>query len=349
MIPRVLPVFMASACFPPAGSFVFQPTASGGLQRQSQSCVRGAPQPTRIPDPNPAERFGRGGHAAHLYRYLSQAVVASPRSISTNLAVRASAEGTTAPTTRLFNSSEAVSHLRNPEQDSDIWLVGLCHRSEPSVELVENVIREIKPQVVMVELDAYRIRLLPPGEALKGGDGLCWWRPNHRPVELDAPKRSKKDAKRKFEQGEQGVEFYAAAIEAQACGAQLLLGDRDFEEIMRRQSEAKEADKKTAAKPSDKRRRAGLDMDKLEGLIARRSALGQEVPVTREIMRKWSAAMKRLRPQEHIANVTERDQVMAENLVKLESGQVTVAVVGFGHLDGIEDILGANGWRQVER
>lgn len=34
-----------------------------------------------------------------------------------------------------------------------------------------------------------------------------------------------------------------------------------------------------------------------------------QVPVTREIMRKWSAAMKRLRPKEHTANVTERDEV----------------------------------------
>lgn len=35
----------------------------------------------------------------------------------------------------------------------------------------------------------------------------------------------------------------------------------------------------------------------------------RQVPVTREIMRKWSAAMKRLRPKEHSANVTERDEV----------------------------------------
>jgi len=171
------------------------------------------------------------------------------------------------------------------------------------------------------------------------------------------------------ERGEQGVEFYTAAVEAQGCGARVLLGDRDLEvcpllsgaapqlsvfhpgcqhgfsllaipfavsfgsrglfrrnlptigpagfilrwvegpishhaavfaapsratsglsimhvsrgarcqETLRRQAEAKRADEEeAAAKPSDKRRRAGLDMEKLEGLIARRSALGQEVP-----------------------------------------------------------------------
>lgn len=38
-----------------------------------------------------------------------------------------------------------------------------------SPQLVEDVIREVKPQVVMVELDAYRSRLLPPGEVYKVG------------------------------------------------------------------------------------------------------------------------------------------------------------------------------------
>lgn len=38
-----------------------------------------------------------------------------------------------------------------------------------STQLVEDVIREVKPEVVMVELDAYRSRLLPPGEVHKVG------------------------------------------------------------------------------------------------------------------------------------------------------------------------------------
>ena len=39
----------------------------------------------------------------------------------------------------------------------------------------------------------------------------------------------------------------------------------------------------------------------------------RKVPVTREIMRKWSAAMKRLRPREHAASVTERDEARTED------------------------------------
>lgn len=38
-------------------------------------------------------------------------------------------------------------------------------------------------------------------------------------------------------------------------------------------------------------------------------------------------------------------QVMAVNLMGLEGKQVTVAVVGLAHVDGIEGILMANGWK----
>lgn len=31
--------------------------------------------------------------------------------------------------------------------------------------------------------------------------------------------------------------------------------------------------------------------------------------------------------------------------MRLKDGQTTVAIVGLGHLDGIESILEANGWR----
>lgn len=40
-------------------------------------------------------------------------------------------------------------------------------RAAASEQLVEEVIGTVKPQIVMVELDAHRIRLLPKGEARK--------------------------------------------------------------------------------------------------------------------------------------------------------------------------------------
>lgn len=36
---------------------------------------------------------------------------------------------------------------------------------------------------------------------------------------------------------------------------------------------------------------------------------------------------------------------MSRNLMRVKEDRTTVAVVGFGHLDGIERILEANGWK----
>lgn len=63
----------------------------------------------------------------------------------------------------------------------------------------------------------------------KSEDGLCWWRADGKEGPVETPKARKKNAKASTERGEQGVEFYTAAVEAHACGAQVLLGDRDFE------------------------------------------------------------------------------------------------------------------------
>lgn len=41
-------------------------------------------------------------------------------------------------------------------------------------------------------------------------------------------------------------------------------------------------------------------------------------------------------------------QIMADNLMRLKgSNIIALAVVGFGHLDGIEKILEAEGWKPV--
>lgn len=40
-------------------------------------------------------------------------------------------------------------------------------------QLVKKVVRRVKPNVVMVEIDPYRIKMLPPGEATKVGVVVC--------------------------------------------------------------------------------------------------------------------------------------------------------------------------------
>ncbi len=40
---------------------------------------------------------------------------------------------------------------------------------------------------------------------------------------------------------------------------------------------------------------------------------------------------------------------MAKNLMTLQGGRTTVAVLGSAHLDGMENILSANGWLKVDQ
>jgi len=52
---------------------------------------------------------------------------------------------------------DAISHLRNPKTGQDIYMIGTAHISNASALLVRSTIRELRPQTVMLELDASRI------------------------------------------------------------------------------------------------------------------------------------------------------------------------------------------------
>ncbi|CAM9423791.1 unnamed protein product [Ectocarpus fasciculatus] len=274
-----------------------------------------------------------------------------------------------------FSSNDGVSYLRNPDTGSEIWLVGVVHGKETSVELSKSVVRTTRPQVVMLELDSSRLDDLPPGEAKKAEDGLTWFMPEKQPdnpvaqgvtlkgggddVELSRGKRWKRplafmsNSRVKSFVGamkaiidifeEEVSEMEVAVLEAQACGARILLGDRDFEETKRRLVAAGLADTvgderlddpeallNDSMSSSNRKKFAGLDLRK---------------PETRETVAEFYAAMKRLSNKRALeAMVPERDEVMARNLMALKEKPTTVALVGLFHMDGIERILKRNGW-----
>ncbi|CAM9665521.1 unnamed protein product, partial [Heterosigma akashiwo] len=51
----------------------------------------------------------------------------------------------------------AISHLRDPVTGKEIFLIGTAHISNTSAILVQETVRGVRPDVVMVELDASRI------------------------------------------------------------------------------------------------------------------------------------------------------------------------------------------------
>ncbi|CAM9670051.1 unnamed protein product [Ectocarpus sp. 13 AM-2016] len=220
--------------------------------------------------------------------------------------------------------SDPVSHIRNPTTGSEIWLLGIIHQAEPYVQqLVQSVIREIKPQVVMLELDAERTFLLPPGTPYQSEDKLWWWKPAKAKGRRPGAVRNRNNAKprkttrnqRKIDQDEHvGVsEIWTAGREAQACGARVLLGDRSNEVSKRREREAERADSRMLAEITVVKRkeleRAGKGLQKLTALIERRRSFGFEMPETRAIVRKHSEWHKLLGPKEFDVVVRERDEV----------------------------------------
>ncbi|CAM9538671.1 unnamed protein product, partial [Ectocarpus sp. 8 AP-2014] len=313
---------------------------------------------------------------------MSHAFGGAPTSRATMSMRKASYEGnhvssnTSPEAIPAFASNDGVSYLRNPDTGSEIWLVGVVHGQEASVELSKSVVRTTRPQVVMLELDSSRLDDLPPGKAQKAEDGLTWFMPEKQPdnavaqgvtlegggedVELSRGERWKgpfafmSSSRAKSFVGamkaiidvleeEEVSEMEVAVLEAQACGAWVLLGDRDFEETKRRLVAAGLADTvgderlddpeallNDSMSLSNRKKFAGLDLRK---------------PETRETAGEHYAAMKRLSNQRALeAMVPERDEVMARNLMTLKGKPITVALVGLFHVDGIERILKRNGW-----
>jgi pheromone shutdown protein TraB len=63
----------------------------------------------------------------------------------------------------------------------------------------------------------------------------------------------------------------------------------------------------------------------------------------RSTIRQLMASLQTSLPEVYQALVAERDVYMASNLLK-SGGKSSVAVVGMAHMDGIERVLGENGF-----
>ncbi|CAM9364573.1 unnamed protein product [Ectocarpus sp. 12 AP-2014] len=313
---------------------------------------------------------------------LASLASASALTASPQQAAAAAAAGTSvgrrtgAKRSPTFLCDDAVSYLYNPTKQSEVWLVGTAHISNSSATLVENVIRQIKPQVVMVELDAQRVGSFmeppkkgekaladdtgketpPPAERTRNPFFGAFFKQlldpnvsvNDRVTEFFAAALGKAISKMYESMDKKGLssgqEFTIAISEARACGAKLLLGDRDVRITLRRLSEALRSIDLQKISQSGQME-TGLDLEALDGSSVESINSSLDILKNRETMRKVIGFYKEEAPELYNAMIGERDKVMAVNLMSLDGKQVTVAVVGLAHVDGIEGILMANGWK----
>eukprot|EP00903_Cladosiphon_okamuranus_P013444 g12522.t1 len=339
---RALSLLLPFACAP-ARSFVLPLTcqlssASRRHQTGRSGNFNGVAATSGAQQPASATRARRaGGLGASMMLSSTSGKSRQPdrasASVEESAAVSVSEEPAEPEELPEFISHDAVSYWVHPGKESHIWLVGTIHQTAPSVKLVEEVIRGIKPEVVMVELDSERICLLPSGEAMATRNGLWWWSPEEQPGDADE-EEAEDDEYGEDEDGEDeedSNEIIVAVREAGACGARVLLGDRDFQQTSSMLEKAKRLDMANAKE--------------LESFNEMTASFNSEES-TREITRKECAQMKATAPKVFSVMCTQRDQVMAKHLMKLRGSQTTVAVFGMAHMDGVEKVLKGHGWKR---
>lgn len=225
--------------------------------------------------------------------------------------------------------SENVTRLEH--EGREIYIVGTAHVSQRSVEEVQRVIDEVKPDTVCVELDQVRY------EALLGGDQ---W----RRLDIFEVIRQKKvlfvlaslalsSFQRRMAERlgiEPGAELKAAAEKAKEIGAELVLADRDIQATL-------------------KRTWANLTFwNKMQVLSILSASFFSNDEVTEEQIEKLkerdniSEAMKefaKAMPRAQVPLIDERDRYLMSSITDAP-GQRIVAVVGAGHVEGMVRYLG---------
>lgn len=204
----------------------------------------------------------------------------------------------------------------------NIILIGTAHISQQSIDEVKRVIDEEKPDVVAVELCESRYRALR-GEVkelnikdvLRGGI----WMPVFQLILSHMQRRF----------GEKygvmpGAEMITAIAYAREVGARVELVDRDIGVTMRRFWNAMGS------------------LEKLKFLWILLSSMVKEEEIDTEkltsgdIVSQLIDEFRKFSPKAASVLIDERDSYIASKLLSLSSHGKVVAVVGAGHVDGIE-------------
>ena len=257
-----------------------------------------------------------------------------------------------------------VSQLKGPD-GKEVYLVGTAHISQESAALVRNVIRAVKPDTVMIELDASRAgRMMPPG----GGAPTLATAPP-APPEKKKPSFSPQNVALDLLQGkgdeagteavgyglsslyknldemgyQSGQEFVVAVNEARALGADVLLGDRDARKTLQRIREALVESVRSGALQRALKDEApppafvgeSLKMDAPTQMTPDNINAMMGLLKTRENTRVLADYIQRELPPLYTALIAERDEYMANSLLQ-SPGKRMVAVTGLAHMDGIE-------------
>ncbi len=213
-----------------------------------------------------------------------------------------------------------------------IRLVGTAHVSSHSVEEVEREIEEARPDVVAVELDESRYRQLQgeapedidPRDLLKGNtvfQFLAYWLLSYVQTRLGE----------RFDI-EPGADMKAAIDTAESYGIDVALVDRDIQTTIQRFW--------TRLTFLEKLRLVWQLMLAMGGFDPGDEGIEMEELTDTDVVTAMIEEFRHFSPGGAEALIDERDAYIAHRLHALaESGVSVVAVVGAGHVEGIERYL----------
>ncbi len=215
-------------------------------------------------------------------------------------------------------------------QSRTIYLIGTAHISQESVDLVEKVIREQKPDRVCIELDDKRYKALTDKKKWQALDLKEIIRKKQLSTLIINMLMASYQKKLGNKLGvSPGAELLKAATTANELGIPISLCDRDVRITLRRAWKSTSFFKKGylfAALFTSLFDKTEVDEEKLSEL--------KRTDVLSELMEEMGDVL----PDVKRVLIDERDIYLAEKIKKSE-GDVVVAIVGAGHVPGIIEKL----------
>lgn len=224
-----------------------------------------------------------------------------------------------------------VTHLQY--QGKDIYLIGTAHISQRSVEEVQRVIRQLRPNTVCVELDEMRYETMLDGNRFRNLDIFQVIKQKKVLFLLSSLLLSSFQRRMGERLGVRpGAELLSAIETAGEVGAELLLADRNVQATLKR----------SWANLSfwDKVRLVGVMVG---GFFATHEISEEQVEQLKErdTINEAMAEFARHMPRLQVPLIDERDRYLMSRIQEA-SGPTIVGVVGAAHVAGMVRYLGTS-------
>ena len=211
----------------------------------------------------------------------------------------------------------------------NLRLLGTAHIAKASVEAVKFQIEDFKPDVVAVELCQSRFDSLISDRRLDKEGLLKVIKEGKAPLVLLQSMLASEQRRLGMDEGEQpGAELLAAVEVAKENNLEVELIDRDIQVTLRRAWKKMKLREKFKILYSLLGEEEDEENPDLEELLGNRDLLSSMM----EELREFS-------PGAGTVLIDERDSYLAEKILSIDSEKKILAVVGAGHLNGLEQYL----------